>query len=377
MKYEALVSHCPAYRSVLKEYEQAQPLLVRRTRKTKAKQDEIIRRTYELDELRRQLSAHQWTAPIWTHIEGAIAPEHPTEVRLRELDKMREDLVQHIGEVRTAPLVSAKTHVDIDKIDRYLDGLQSLLGRIDIERRELAEEHEPVDTRPTVTYVKELAPFPAVEVEPDLDAIDGKKLLTFGEAAAFLGITEHTLENKISEGTIPESCIDPDSPTGRKRRFYREKLGQIQRAKKKQAAGEYEKIMWLSTPGVFEKLVGLLADHEYLEPVALPKRHYTDKIGPVPTKHPLDWRYEGKIVVALAHLASLVYIIHRKGAIAISGGTRSLHIPSYMVSHFTLNGKPIAKRTAEHATADIRQDDGQYVPHSEIATITSMVFSTP
>lgn len=376
MKYKALVSHSQTYGKVLAEYGRTQRPLVRPTRKRKLKQDEIIRRTQELDELRRQLSQHEWTAPRWTDIEAAIPTGQPTEVRLRELDKIRETLAQHIAEVQTVPMVSDKAHVDIDKVDNYLDGLQSLLSGIDIERRELAEECEPVDTQPAVATVKEITVLPAAKPKHDMDRLTTKRILTFPEAAAFLGITEHTLENQISDGTIPESCIDPESPTGRKRRFYREKLGQIQRAKKKQAAGEYEKIRWLSTPEVFENLVRLLADQEYLEPVAFPRRHYTDRIGPVQTKHPLDWRYDGKNAVALAYLASLVYVMHRKGAIKISGGERSLHIPSYMVSHFTLNGKPIAKRTAEQATADIHLSGGEYVPYSAITKITTMVFGT-
>ena len=376
MKYKALVSHSHTYGKILAEYEKVQRPLVRPARNRKLTQGEIIRRTNELDEVRKQLSQHEWEAPRWTEIEAAVPTGQPTEVRLRELDKIRVSLAQHIAEVRSAPSVSDKNHVDIDRIDIYLDGLQSLLSCIDIERRELAEEREPLHTQPGVTIVKEVTALPAAETELDMDELTTKKILTFSEAAAFLGITEHTLENKISEGSIPETCIDPASPTGRKRRFFREKLGQIQKAKKKQAAGEYEKIRWLSTPEVFEKLLSLLVEHDYLEPIALPKRHYTDKVSPVPTKHPLDWRFKGEKETAFAHLASLVYILHRKGGIEVSGSPRALRIPKYITSHFMLNGEPIKPRTVDMGLAKIHAKNGPYYPLDEISKITSKAFGT-
>ena len=127
MKHQALVSHSPAFGRVLAEFRRAQRLLHRHAKGSMTKQEEILRRSVELNGLREQLFELQWHSPVWTDIEAAIPTEQSSEDRLKVLDEIRTSLAQHIDEVCAEPSVCDQIHVDIDKIDIYLDGLLSLV----------------------------------------------------------------------------------------------------------------------------------------------------------------------------------------------------------------------------------------------------------
>ena len=375
MNHLAVINHKPGYHEEVKEYRRNSRLLRRLLEEKEPNLPEIEEVSGALEFLRIQMDDHQWGTPDWADIEASIpAGQTPVET-LTYLTELHSELRQYISEIRKEPEVQLQTHPNIDLIEIYLDGLHSLQDHTGLELTRLRNTVEPAEEQSGQAVIKQVELAPAMSTAPSQDDLAAKERLTLAETAELLQLSGKTISNYVSDGTIPKDCYDASSGPGKRRIFYRSKLKTQQTLVNKKKQGIFLKIQWLSTVKKRDELLELLTTAGYLSSVTLPGRHFTDEGTAKPTSHPLDWIYEGTISEGLAELASVIYMLHRQRMILVPGNEKSLHIPKYMVTHFTLNGKVIKKRTAELAVAKIHTDEGgDYGPRDCIEELLAPYF---
>jgi hypothetical protein len=315
----------------------------------------------DLDFMEIALCQEQYKVPSFDDIEHHIRRIKTAAERLKYCQELYSEINLFAEENHPIKFNSQKDNADLADLHDYHDGLTLLQNRIGLEIAYLSEEQkvlthdvvfEPVEDIPLATAEVQPSPNPAFIV----DELSRKKWLNIPEAAFYLGIAVKTLQNRISNGMIPE-----DAYRGKResRIFLRSKLD-LYREGKLIDSKLFLKVNWLKNKYTLEAFLewytGKFSDLKGDD--LLP--HFTTGVSESQSiLNGIDWKQQGQVTnhKSLVLLASLLVLLHRHAYIDLWYHGPSLKVRPFMTSHFTLNGKRIAEKTATNAIAEIRSDE--------------------
>ncbi len=350
--YEVLFAHTKEYYQSKKEYE-------RIVKKVKKGTVEMVGETIDrLESLKSDMVDTMYDVPSWEDLLPYIEKRKSLQNRLHFLNDLFDEIKNYSEKYDWKTLVFDRINAEIEDLDKYYSCLTNLKDRIAKEIEYLNKGYSSgnpqsfMNTGSTETFVEHDLLSPQ-KVET-FDYLRSLTWLTSKQAAKYLGITLKTLQNRISAKEIPESVF---SGSGKSRVFNRHKLEAYRAGKPIDTTG-FQKIYWR---GDFTKLRSLITKLEregYIDSLSDVKDHFSFQDAlPEPVASGVNWlSHEGDDTLekTCVSLVSLVIFLHERDCITLESHGTAYKIIPYLMNHFTMNGKAIAKRTAQNAVGKVR-----------------------